>query len=246
MSPTPVALITGGARGLGRSLVSTFSSAGYRVATCGRHEPEEPIEADFLVCDVRDPDQVAAMVAEVHERMGRIDVLVNNAGGTPYASTDEMSPRLFERVIALNLVAPFYVAQVVNRVMQAQDEGGVIVNIGSVAALRPSPNSVPYAAAKNGLTGLTRGLAIEWAPKVRVVQVTPGLLRTELVAETYGPNVAAVEATIPAGRFAEASEIAGACLTLCGPGMAYMTGSELVIDGGGEIPSWLLAMGGGA
>ena len=242
MSATPVALITGGARGLGRTLVSSFSGAGYRVATCGRHEPEEPLEAEFVLCDVRDAEQVASMVSAVHERLGRIDVLVNNAGGTPYASADATSPRLFERVIALNLMAPFYVAQQVNRIMQAQDGGGVILNIGSTAAHRPAPNSAPYVAAKNGLTGLTRALAVEWAPKVRVVQVTPGLLRTELVAETYGANVAAVEATIPAGRFATGADVAQVCLSVCGPGMAYVTGAELVVDGGGEFPSWLLAM----
>lgn len=242
MSPAPVALVTGGARGLGRTLVSHFSAAGYRVATCGRHQPDQPLDAEFFVCDVRDAEQVTTMVAAVGERLGRIDVLINNAGGTPYAAADDMSPRLFERVIALNLMAPFYVAQQANKIMQAQDGGGVIVNIGSTAAHRPAPNSAPYVAAKNGLTGLTRALAVEWAPKVRVVQVTPGLLRTELVEETYGANVAAVEATIPAGRFATGADVAEVCLSVCRPGMAYVTGAELVVDGGGEIPSWLLAM----
>lgn len=235
-------LVTGGGRGLGRQLVSAYTVAGYRVAACGRHDPEADLDAEFFVCDVRDPGQVEAMVAAVHERLGRLDVLINNAGGTPYASARDMSPRLFERVIALNLVAPFYVAQQANRIMQEQPDGGVIVNIGSAAAIRPAPNSAPYVAAKRGLLGLTQALAIEWAPKVRVVQVTPGLMRTELVTETYGTNVEAVQNTVPVGRFGTGADVAGACLALCGPGMSYVTGAELVVDGGGEVPSWLLAV----
>lgn len=240
--PAPVALVTGGARGLGRDLVGAFGRAGYRVAACGRREPEVALEAEFFGCDVRDPDQVAAMMASVQDRFGRLDVVVNNAGGTPYASAADMSPRLFERVVALNLLGPFYVAQHANRIMQTQPEGGVIVNIGSTAANRPAPDCSPYVAAKAGLSGLTRALALEWAPRVRVVQVTPGLLRTELVQETYGSNVEAVEATVPVGRFGTGTDVAAACLALCRPDMPYITGAELVVDGGGETPAWLLAM----
>jgi NAD(P)-dependent dehydrogenase (short-subunit alcohol dehydrogenase family) len=237
----PVALVTGGARGLGRDLVAAFQAAGYEVAACGRNEPSEPVGAGFFRCDVRNPEQVESMVTAVHGRFGRLDVLLNNAGGTPYASAADMSPRLFERVVALNLLAPFYVAQPANRIMQGQAEGGVIVNIGSTIARRPSPDCAPYVAAKSGLTGLTRSLALEWAPKVRVVQVSPGLLQTELLTETYGTNIAAVEATVPAKRFATGADVAAACLALCGPGMAYVTGTELIVDGGGEIPAWLVA-----
>lgn len=222
-------------------MVSAFAGAGYRVVTCGRHEPGEMPDADFSVCDVRDPDQVAAMVSGVGDRYGRLDVVVNNAGGTPYADAAAMSPRLFERVVALNLLAPFYVAQQANRIMQGQPGGGVIVNIGSTSAIRPAGGSAAYVAAKSGLRGLTRALALEWAPKVRVVQVTPGLMRTELLGETYGRKPDAVAATVPAGRFGTGADVAAACLALCGPGMEYVTGSELVVDGGGESPAWLLA-----
>lgn len=238
----PVVLVTGGGRGLGRQLVEAYAGAGYQVAACGRNQPDATTADSFHLCDVRDPDSVRVMVDAVAERYGRIDVVVNNAGGTPYASASDMSPRLFERVVALNLLAPFYVAQRANAIMQAQEDGGVIVNIGSTAAQRPAPNSSPYVAAKSGLRGLTRALAVEWAPKVRVVQVSPGLLRTEAVTETYGSDVEAVEATVPAGRFATGADVAAACLALCGPGLAYVTGAELVVDGGGEVPAWLLAV----
>jgi NAD(P)-dependent dehydrogenase (short-subunit alcohol dehydrogenase family) len=182
------------------------------------------------------------MVDEVVARFGRIDVLVNNAGGTPYAPAATMSPRLAERIITLNLIAPFYVAQRANAVMQDQADGGVIINIGSTSAFRPSSNSTPYSAAKAGLVGMTRGLALEWAPKVRVNLVTPGLLKTELVNETYGSNIAAVSSTVPMGRLAEPSDVAAVCLLLADPACTFVTGAELVVDGGGEEPAWVQAM----
>lgn len=236
-----VVLVTGGARGLGRNLVDAFAGRGDEVVACGRHAPEDKsLPAEFFTCDVRDPDAVAVLVDRVAEDHGRLDVVVNNAGGSPYAGAADMSPRLAEKVVALNLMAPFYVAQRANRVMQDQPDGGLILNIGSVVAFRPSRNCAPYVAAKAGLVGLTRALALEWAPKVRVNQITPGLLRTELVTETYGPNAPAVEATVPMGRFATGADVAAACLALTSADMRYVTGADLVVDGGGEFPAWLV------
>lgn len=236
-----VVLVTGGARGLGRDLAAAFVDAGDRVVVCGRTVPESEPPGQFVKCDVRDPEQVSGLVDTVAERFGRLDVVVNNAGGTPYVDATTMSPRLFERVVALNLLAPFYVAQQANRLMQQQAGGGVIVNIGSTVSIRPSRKVAPYVAAKAGLVGLTRALALEWAPKVRVNQVSPGLLLTELVDETYGSNVAAVEATVPMGRFATGADVAAACLMVASAEMSYLTGADLVVDGGGETPAWLLA-----
>jgi NAD(P)-dependent dehydrogenase (short-subunit alcohol dehydrogenase family) len=239
-----VVLVTGGARGLGRDLVTAFVDNGDTVVTCGRNEPAEgSLPVPFLECDVRDPDQVASLVDAVASRFGALDVVVNNAGGTPYAPAASMSPRLAERVVALNLLGPFYVAQRANAVMQEQAEGGTIINIGSAGTLRPSPGVAPYVAAKAGLHGLTRSLALEWAPKVRVNLVSPGLLRTELVTETYGSNIDAVAATVPMGRFATGSDVGAVCVMLASPAVAYVTGSELIVDGGGEQPAWLLAAG---
>lgn len=235
-----VVLVTGGGRGLGRQLVDAFKDKGYEVAACGRHDPGSDFPGEFYTCDVRDPDQVVAMVDAVEARFSRVDVLINNAGGTPYQSAMEMSPGRFERVVALNLLAPFYVSRRVNEAMQRQDDGGVIINIGSAVSIRPSVNVSAYVASKAGLIGLTRALALEWAPKVRVNQVTVGLLRTELVEQTYGKNVAAVEGTIPMGRLAMGTDVAAACLALSSSELSYTTGSELMVDGGGEIPSWLL------
>lgn len=160
--------------------------------------------------------------------------MVNNAGGSPYADAATMSPRLAERVVALNLLAPFYVAQAANAVMQQQEAGGAVVNIGSVAARRPAPGTSAYNAAKAGLAVLTRSLALEWAPKVRVNQVTPGLVRTE--ADTYA---AGVERSIPMGRLATPADVAAACLMLCSPEARFITGADLYVDGGGEVPAFL-------
>jgi NAD(P)-dependent dehydrogenase (short-subunit alcohol dehydrogenase family) len=126
--------------------------------------------------------------------------------------------------------------------MQTQADGGVIINIGSTVAIRPSVDVAAYVAAKAGLIGLTRSLAIEWAPKVRVNLVSPGLLRTELLEEYYGQDVPKVEATIPAGRFATPRDVANVCLMLASKDAAYVTGAELVVDGGGETPAWLNAV----
>ena len=243
VSDSRVVLVTGGARGLGRGVVEEFARAGDTVVTCGRSEPpEDTAAASFFQCDVRDPDQVAELVDSIVGQHGRLDVAINNAGGTPYAPANRMSPRLFERVVALNLLAPFYVAQRANQVMQSQDDGGVIINIGSTVAIRPSVDVSAYVAAKAGLVGLTRTLAIEWAPKVRVNLVSPGLLRTELLEEYYGQDVPKVEATIPAGRFATPHDVAAVCRLLASKDASYVTGAELVVDGGGETPAWLNAV----
>jgi NAD(P)-dependent dehydrogenase (short-subunit alcohol dehydrogenase family) len=234
-----VVLVTGGTRGLGLGIADAFADAGAHVVVCGRREVPG-LRHRFVACDVRDPEQVDALVDTVVAEHGRLDVVVNNAGGSPSAPVAEASPRLAERVVALNLLAPLYVARAANAVMQRQDDGGVVLNIGSVAARRPAPGTAAYAAAKAGLAALTRALAVEWAPQVRVNQVTPGLVRTEL--DTYGDDPAAVEATVPMGRLAEPSDVAAACLLLASPALRYTTGAQLYVDGGGEVPAFHTAL----
>ncbi len=183
------------------------------------------------------------MVDGVVASEGRLDVAVNNAGGSPIADSATASPRFTEAIIRLNLLAPIYVSQAANRVMQEQDSGGSIVNIASVSGIRPTPNAAAYGAAKAGLLNLTQTLAVEWAPKVRVNAVTVGLVRTEQANLHYGDEaaVAAVGATVPLGRMADPVDVADACLFLASPLASYVSGANLLVHGGGERPAYLTA-----
>ena len=241
-----VVLVTGGTKGVGRGISERFLAAGARVIVCGREQPVElprvqDNEAAFIVTDVRDAAAVDALFTRIADEYGRLDVLVNNAGGSPYALAGNASPRFHEKIIALNLLAPLHLAQKANALMQAQEQGGVIEFIGSVSALRPSPGTAAYGAAKAGILSLVQTLAVEWAPKVRVVAVSPGLVRTEQSALHYGDEagIAAVAATVPAGRLAQPAEIGDACVWLASTAAAYASGTNLVLHGGGERPAFL-------
>ena len=153
-----------------------------------------------------------------------------------------MSPRFVEKIVALNLLAPFYVAQPANAWMRQQESGGAIINIGSVAGRHAEPHTAAYAAAKAGLLQLTRALALEWAPKVRVNHVTAGLVLTPDAAQFYGEDGgASVARIIPMGRMAAPSDVASACLYLASPLAGYVTGADLEVHGGGEVPARYLA-----
>jgi NAD(P)-dependent dehydrogenase (short-subunit alcohol dehydrogenase family) len=238
-----IVLVTGGTRGLGLGLTEAFLGEGHDVVVCGRAEPEEPPAANgraatFVATDVRDPDQVAALVGEVVDRYGRLDVLINNAGGSPPADSATVSPRFVAAIITLNLVAPFVVAQRANQVMQGQPEGGSIINISSLCGLRPSPGTAAYGAAKAGLINLTESLAVEFAPKVRVNCVTAGALETDELHKAYGGDAyfKAVAATVPLGRMGRPPDVARACLFLASEAASFITGSNLLVHGGGDDP----------
>jgi NAD(P)-dependent dehydrogenase (short-subunit alcohol dehydrogenase family) len=238
-----VVLVTGGTRGIGLGVAEACRAAGARVVTCSRSEVDAP---DHHVCDVRDPDAVQALVARVVEQHGRLDVLVNNAGGAPYTLAADASARFHDKVVDLNLLAPLLCAQAANAVMQGQDSGGAIVNISSVSATRPSPGTAAYGAAKAGLDSLTSSLAIEWGPKVRVNSIDVGLCRTDDTADHYGGDaqVAAIERTIPLGRMARPEEVGYVAVFLASDLASYVSGARVACHGGGEPPAFLAALEG--
>ncbi|MCW2791182.1 MAG: gdhIV, partial [Nocardioides sp.] len=155
----------------------------------------------------------------------------------------DASPRLHAKVVELNLLAPLLVAQAANAVMQGQDNGGAIVMVSSVSGHRPSPGTAAYGAAKAGLDSLTRSLAVEWAPRVRVNTIDVGLCRTEHTGDHYGGDdgVAAIERTIPLGRMATPEEVGHVAVFLASDLASYVSGAAVACHGGGEPPVFLSA-----
>jgi NAD(P)-dependent dehydrogenase (short-subunit alcohol dehydrogenase family) len=239
-------IVTGGTKGVGRGIAEAFLAGGADVVVCGRSEVDSLPSANgktavFVQADVREVEQIDRVITEAVSRFGKLDVLVNNAGGAPFALAAKASPRFHEKILTLNLVAPLHFMQRANAQMQTQEAGGVIVNIASVSGTRPSPGTAAYGAAKAGLLSLTASLAVEWAPKVRVTAVTAGMIRTEQAHLHYGDEagIAKVAATVPANRLAVPEDIANACLFLASAHASYVTGTSLVLHGGGEKPAFL-------
>jgi NAD(P)-dependent dehydrogenase (short-subunit alcohol dehydrogenase family) len=232
-----VVLVTGGTRGVGLGITEAFRDAGATVVTCSRHEAP----GDHVVCDVRSPEAVASLVDGIVSRHGRLDTLVNNAGGAPFALAAEASPNYHSKIVELNLLSPLLLSQAAYRVMQP---GSSIVNISSVSALRPSPGTAAYGAAKAGIDSLTRTLAVEWAPNIRVNAINVGMVRTEQTDLHYGglEGVAAIERTVPLGRLAQPRDIGNVAVFLASDLAAYVTGSTIEVHGGGETPAFLRAL----
>jgi len=252
-----VALVTGGGSGIGFGIASLLGRLGARVAIASRNEERlqaaaerlraDGVQATALPVDVRDPERVRAMVDEVTARLGRLDVLVNNAAGNFYAPSETLSPNAWKSVVEIDLYGTFFCSQAVMPVMRGQG-GGRIVNVSMTLHYRGWPLMAHATAAKAGIDALTRTLALEWATHgIRVNAVAPGPIPTEGVRKAFAaptgsgvPDLFAIEramaehaaATIPLGRWGSPEDIANAVAFLASPAGDWVTGAIFVIDGG--------------
>ena len=252
-----VALVTGGGSGIGFGIASLLGRLGARVAIASRNEERlqaaaerlraDGVQATALPVDVRDPERVRAMVDEMTARLGRLDVLVNNAAGNFYAPSETLSPNAWKSVVEIDLYGTFFCSQAVMPVMRGQG-GGRIVNVSMTLHYRGWPLMAHATAAKAGIDALTRTLALEWATHgIRVNAVAPGPIPTEGVRKAFAaptgsgvPDLFAIEramaehaaATIPLGRWGSPEDIANAVAFLASPAGDWVTGAIFVIDGG--------------
>ncbi len=243
-----VVIVTGGTKGIGKQIAQSFLKEKAKVIICARNQPQETIQdgestADYFQCDVRESNEIMALIDYCIATYGRLDILVNNAGGAPPADSSSASERFTKSIIDLNLVAPLIFAQMAKKAMIDNGGGGLIINISSVSGMRANPMGVAYGAAKAGLLNATETLALEWGPKIRVVSVTAGLILTEDSRAFYGDDesVSEIEKTIPMRRLGDPEDIANACLFVASEASNWISGSNLVIHGGGENPSYLSA-----
>ena len=235
-----VVLVTGGVRGVGAGISAVFAAQGATVVTCARR-PVDGSPFEFHSCDIRDDESVRALIEAIVARHGRLDVVVNNAGGSPYVLAADASAKFSTKIIELNLIGALSVSTHANAVMQNQDSGGSIINISSVSGHRPTPGTAAYGAAKAGIDNLTSTLAVEWAPKVRVNSVVVGMVETEQAELFYGDadSIAAISRNVPLGRLAKPADIGWATAFLASEAASYISGASLQVHGGGEPPHYL-------
>jgi NAD(P)-dependent dehydrogenase (short-subunit alcohol dehydrogenase family) len=253
------AIVTGGGGGLGRAIALELARLGASVTVAGRR-PEPLAETVGLVegkggralaqpTDVRDPDQVQALVDATVERFGRVDVLVNNAAGNFVVRAEDLSPNGWRAVVSIVLDGAFLCSRAAGRRMIEQGDGGAILSVIASYAWTGGPGTVHSAAAKAGVLALTRTLAVEWAAhRIRVNTICPGPTDTEGAGGALWPTEEdrkRVAATVPLGRLASPEEIAVWAVALCSPDAGYITGENLVIDGGHwlEQESYMPALG---
>lgn len=241
-----VALVTGGATGLGLEITRQLGQHGARVVICSRKEAnlrdavarlrDEGVEATYVVCDVREPDQVGRAITAVLERHGRLDIVVNNAAGNFPAPVAEMSTGGFQAVVDIDLVGTFNVSKAAHAAWLA-DHGGAIVNITAATHYRGMAQQAHVVAAKAGIDALTRTCAIEWGPQgVRVNVVAPGgMAGTEGVRRVVGGDHGTRTGGAPLQRLGSTAEVARAVLFLASDAASYVTGATLVVDGGGWL-----------
>jgi NAD(P)-dependent dehydrogenase (short-subunit alcohol dehydrogenase family) len=239
---TPVALVTGAARGIGLAITRYFLQRGWRVALLDIDAPElatamarleAPETTLALECDVAIADQVARAVGQLDARFGRVDALVNNAGTAVFKPILQTTAEEWERVLAVNLTGPFLCTQACAPIM-LRGGGGSVVNIASISGLRASTLRVAYGTSKAGLMHLTRQQAAELgAVGIRVNAIAPGPVDTAMAKAVHSADIRAdYHDAIPLERYGTEEEIAAAVWFLCSSEASYVNGQTLAVDGG--------------
>lgn len=237
-----VALVTGGSRGLGRQMVLAFAERGADVIVASRKiDACEAVAAEVramgrraLAVSVHAAhwDSLDALVSSAYAEFGRVDILVNNAGMSPAMASHEVTEKLFDSVVGLNFKGPFRLASTVAARMRDGD-GGSIINVSSSGALMPLPAVVPYGAAKAALNAMTRSLAAEYGPSVRVNTLSPGPFLTD-IAQAWSDEARRTQPNA-AGRPGRPEEVVSAALFLASPASSFVTGALVRVDGGLSI-----------
>jgi len=252
------AVVTGGGTGLGLEIARTIARRGAAVAIASR-APEHleagraALEAEgartlTVPCDVRDPHAVRRLVRVVEERLGTVDILINNAAGNFVRPAEALPEKAFANVVDIVLNGTFNCSRAAGRAMIAGGRGGVILNVVATYAWTGGPGTIHSACAKAGVLALTRTLAVEWARHgIRVVAIAPGPFESEGAADRLWPSEELeerVRRSIPLGRFATRKEVAAAATWLLSDDAAYVTGECLTLDGGGWLGRGVLGAGG--
>ena len=239
-------VITGGSKGIGLEITKTFLKLQANVIILARNKPERKIQSKgnagyFLECDIRNTESIDSAIKDIASKYKSIDVLINNAGGAPMADSLTASPKFHEAIIDLNLSAPLNLSQKIAKKMIKQKTVSNIINISSVTATRPTPGSAAYGAAKGALVNLTKTLAVEWAPKIKVNSIIVGYIETENSILHYGSKseIKKVAKTIPLKRMGQPQDVANACVFFASDLAEWVTGSALEVHGGGESPAYL-------
>jgi|TARA_B110000208_G_scaffold40457_1_gene53605 NAD(P)-dependent dehydrogenase (short-subunit alcohol dehydrogenase family) len=239
-------VITGGSKGIGLEITKTFLKHQANVIILARNKPKRKIQSKgnagyFIECDIRNTESIDSAIKDIASKYKSIDVLINNAGGAPMADSLTASPKFHEAIIDLNLTAPLNLSQKIAKKMIKQKTVSNIINISSVTATRPTPGSAAYGAAKGALVNLTKTLAVEWAPKIKVNSIIVGYIETENSILHYGSKseIKKVAKTIPLKRMGQPQDVANACVFFASDLAEWVTGSALEVHGGGESPTYL-------
>ena len=240
------ALVTGASRGLGRAIAEGLARAGADVAVAARPSADlknaaAAIAEKFrrksfaIALDVTNVEDCARAVGEAAGKLGGLDILVNNAGTEEVSPSLDVSEAIWDKILDTNLKGAFFCAQAAAKAMQAAGRGGAIINMCSLTSEVGIPTAVPYGSSKSGLLGMTRALAVEWAPLgIRVNGIAPGYFRTALTEKFFESEdwQKRMLAGIPLARFGALDDLVGSAVFLASPASGYVTGHCLAVDGG--------------